>query len=239
MGYVCMGHTIFGTIMVDFSSLGYAVALIHRFISSRQVNESKKSHGKFWLREFFRLKGFNGALGFGAPLQVLVNSREVSEVRETSTEKTANFCFKFLASEDLKIQLVEVPYPRTSALIFPQSSTNFRSSQTSISGQQKRISCVNFGHFQWDSQTKKGAAENVCCRSLPAFRCFLAPFVALLPWDKPIVLHTTSIGTPTWCSSETWPKRFHLEFFKKASVFCFLHLGFLRKQWVCFCFLFS
>lgn len=130
MGYVCMGHTIFGTIMVDFSSLGYAVALIHRFISSRQVNESKKTHGKFWLREFFRLKGFNGALGFGAPLQVLVNSHwEVSEVRETSTEKTANFCFKFLTSEDLKIQLVEVPYPRTSALIFAGISTKFHKFQ--------------------------------------------------------------------------------------------------------------
>lgn len=46
MGYVCMGHTIFGTIMVDFSSLGYAVitcfqmflGTFRSFAAMRQAN---------------------------------------------------------------------------------------------------------------------------------------------------------------------------------------------------------
>lgn len=41
-------------------------------------------------------------------------------------------------------------------------------------------------------------------RWLPASRCSWEPSEASQRCDRPIVLPTTSIGTPTWCSSVTW-----------------------------------
>lgn len=119
LGYVAMGHTIFGTIMVDFSTLGYSVA---RLICGLDVFEHR--------------------------------------VSDRSHLYTQSIQLCDLASFFQHNLLPLFPIPRDS----------------------------NTAQARW----------------LPASRCSWEPSEASQRCDRPIVLPTTSIGTPTWCSSVTW-----------------------------------
>ncbi len=159
MGYVSMGHTIFGTIMVDFSSLGYAVALIHPFISSRW---------NWWVDVLERPRYWSRLKGLGQ--HRLVNENLRGEISRNDMKRCQFFVSNIWRSDKAtsKIQVVEVLCSRSALIFFwnfhefpaRQKLPNKNPSEFHFWWPKTDLLC----QFQWDISNKtqkKGKGKTV------------------------------------------------------------------------------